>query len=86
MTSSTPEVITLQIGHYANFVGTHWWNIQESSFVYDPATTVEIDHAVLFREGETSKVNSNLNYFMFEYLPTSDLTANVMPYLYAVEC
>lgn len=24
----TREIITLQVGHYANFVGTHWWNIQ----------------------------------------------------------
>ncbi|XP_037080389.1 protein misato homolog 1-like isoform X2 [Pollicipes pollicipes] len=55
MGSETPEIITLQIGHYANFVGTHWWNIQESSFVYDPSAQVELDHAVLFREGETSK-------------------------------
>ena len=22
------EVITLQLGHYSNFVGTHWWNLQ----------------------------------------------------------
>ena len=28
MAGSTREVVTLQIGHYANFVGTHWWNIQ----------------------------------------------------------
>ncbi|XP_043226483.1 protein misato homolog 1-like [Amphibalanus amphitrite] len=53
MGSHTPEIITLQTGHYANFVGTHWWNIQEASFVYDPTAKVEIDHGVLFREGET---------------------------------
>ena len=29
--SSTSGVITLQVGHYSNFVGTHWWNIQQSS-------------------------------------------------------
>ena len=57
MGTQTPEIITLQIGHYANFVGTHWWNIQESSFVYDPEAQVEINHAVLFREGETVQVN-----------------------------
>jgi len=24
----TREIVTLQIGHYSNFVGTHWWNLQ----------------------------------------------------------
>ncbi|KAH1014571.1 protein misato [Dendroctonus ponderosae] len=47
------EILTLQFGHYANFVGTHWWNIQESSFQYDSAAPSEIDHNVLFREGIT---------------------------------
>lgn len=28
--SFTREVITLQIGNYSNYVGTHWWNIQVS--------------------------------------------------------
>lgn len=53
--SSTREVITLQFGHYSNFVGTHWWNIQESSFCYDPSASFqqEINHDVLFREGLT---------------------------------
>lgn len=47
------EIITLQLGTYANYVGTHWWNIQESSFVYKNSKAVkpEIDHDVLFREG-----------------------------------
>jgi hypothetical protein len=26
--SSNGEIITLQFGHYSNFVGTHFWNIQ----------------------------------------------------------
>jgi hypothetical protein len=26
------EVITLQIGHYANHVGAHYWNAQVSAF------------------------------------------------------
>ncbi|XP_077970110.1 protein misato homolog 1-like [Styela clava] len=56
---STKEIITLQFGHYANFVGTHWWNIQESSFQYSNSATggekEEIDHDVLFREGETAR-------------------------------
>lgn len=29
--SYSREVITLQIGNYSNYVGTHWWNIQVSN-------------------------------------------------------
>ena len=50
-------VITLQIGHYSNFVGAHFWNIQEAGFVYasstNPTFVPEINHGVLFREGVT---------------------------------
>ncbi|XP_030832931.1 protein misato homolog 1 [Strongylocentrotus purpuratus] len=57
MAGKTREIVTLQCGHYANFVGTHLWNIQESSFTYDknPAQTIpkEINNDVLFREGRT---------------------------------
>ena len=28
--SNTREIITLQFGNYANFVGTHFWNAQVS--------------------------------------------------------
>ncbi|XP_055632490.1 protein misato [Toxorhynchites rutilus septentrionalis] len=48
------EVLTLQLGNYANYVGTHWWNAQEASFNYDPcAEPSEIEHEVLYREGQT---------------------------------
>ncbi|KAH3882235.1 protein misato homolog 1-like [Dreissena polymorpha] len=48
------EIVTLQVGHYSNFVGTHMWNAQESSFNYDPAkaSEKEICHDVLYREGQ----------------------------------
>ncbi|XP_048733947.1 protein misato homolog 1-like [Ostrea edulis] len=53
------EIVTLQIGHYSNFVGTHWWNLQESSFLYNPSVAQqkekEVDHDVLWREGSTLK-------------------------------
>ncbi|XP_060066372.1 protein misato homolog 1-like [Ylistrum balloti] len=52
---TTREAVTLQIGHYSNFVGAHWWNIQESTFIYDPKLAPaqkDIDHDVLFREGK----------------------------------
>lgn len=52
------EIVTLQIGHYANFVGTHWWNLQESSFNYDPSKASEdkeVNHDILWREGKTQR-------------------------------
>lgn len=82
--SSTREIITLQLGNYANYVGTHWWNIQvskslvslshsfhifrkpskphpvpfqEATFNYNPNALEksEINHDVLFREGENQR-------------------------------
>ncbi|KAK4307568.1 hypothetical protein Pmani_020712 [Petrolisthes manimaculis] len=50
----TRELVTIQVGHFANFVGTHWWNLQESSFVYDSTTPTDINHDFLFRDGRTS--------------------------------
>jgi len=51
------EVLTLQVGHYSNCVATHWWNLQDSSFCYDPKeaqkTPKEIESDFLFREGRT---------------------------------
>ncbi len=34
------EILTLQLGHYANFVGTHMWNAQESLFTYSESDEV----------------------------------------------
>lgn len=55
--SGAREIITIQAGNYANFIGTHWWNIQESSFCYDPNTSLPLDinHDILFREGVNYK-------------------------------
>ncbi|XP_065216206.1 protein misato [Planococcus citri] len=52
---STNELITLQFGHYSNFIGSHWWNIQEASFIYNADVAPEINYDVLFREGENLK-------------------------------
>ncbi|XP_062578532.1 protein misato homolog 1-like isoform X1 [Saccostrea cucullata] len=53
------EIVTLQLGHYSNFVGTHWWNLQDSSFLYNPTEAQqkekEVDHDILWREGRTLK-------------------------------
>ncbi|XP_044261356.1 protein misato [Tribolium madens] len=52
---SSHEILTLQFGHYSNYVGAHWWNLQEAGFSYDPDAPSEINHDVLFREGVTLK-------------------------------
>ncbi|KAL8789968.1 MAG: hypothetical protein Q9213_000854 [Squamulea squamosa] len=50
------EIVTLQLGHRANYLTTHFWNAQESYFDYDtseePST---IDHDVHFRAGQGPK-------------------------------
>ncbi|KAK4884183.1 hypothetical protein RN001_000454 [Aquatica leii] len=56
----TREIVSLQFGHYSNFIGTHWWNIQETGFGYNGTESSEIDHDVLFREGLT--VNGQVTY------------------------
>ncbi|KAM4539631.1 protein misato homolog 1 isoform 2-T2 [Odontesthes bonariensis] len=54
MSSFCREVITLQLGHYSNFVGTHWWNLQDASLSYDPGSPLaEVQSDVVFREGRT---------------------------------
>lgn len=47
------EIITLQFGHYSNFIGSHWWNLQEAGFSYNLEDVGDINHDVLFREGQT---------------------------------
>ncbi|PAA69323.1 hypothetical protein BOX15_Mlig030292g1 [Macrostomum lignano] len=60
----TQELITLQFGPMACFVGSHFWNIQEASFRYADSTGAtaaasnpgaEADHDALFRAGEDSR-------------------------------
>ncbi len=56
---SDKAVISLQVGNYANYVGTHFWNFQESSFVFpggrggQGVALPDLEHDVLFRQGET---------------------------------
>ncbi|EZA51335.1 hypothetical protein DMN91_002071 [Ooceraea biroi] len=52
---TTREILTIQLGHYSNFVGAHWWNLQESNFTYDAKSPSEINHDVLYREGENMR-------------------------------
>ena len=51
---SDRAVISLQCGHYANHIGAHFWNFQESTFTYGPnAKPSGLCHDVLYREGLT---------------------------------
>ncbi|KAL9607783.1 MAG: hypothetical protein Q9167_007328 [Letrouitia subvulpina] len=46
------EILTLQLGHRANYLASHFWNVQESYFTYDANQQVSpVDHDVHFRAG-----------------------------------
>ncbi|KAJ8732915.1 hypothetical protein PYW07_015514 [Mythimna separata] len=57
---STREILTLQFGHYANYVGAHFWNLQELSFDYTGIVKTEVNHDILYREGQTA--NGEVTY------------------------
>lgn len=52
---STREILTLQFGHYSNYVGAHFWNINELSFDYTGTVKSEVNHDILYREGQTAQ-------------------------------
>ena len=60
MSYNTKAVITLQVGHYSNFVGTHFWNAQDHSLSVAKDNN-DLDHDVVFREGVTTS-NSTPTY------------------------
>jgi hypothetical protein len=43
------ELVSVQLGGYANYVGAHFWNLQDESLREPPASR-ELDQAVLLRE------------------------------------
>ncbi|KAH9900551.1 tubulin domain-containing protein [Xylariomycetidae sp. FL2044] len=45
------EIITLQLGQQSNYVGTHFWNTQESYFTYGADQESPVDHDIHFRPG-----------------------------------
>ncbi|KAG9652461.1 tubulin nucleotide-binding domain-like protein, partial [Aureobasidium melanogenum] len=47
------EVITLQFGQQANYVGTHFWNAQETYFTYGDEEESPVDHDIHFRPGHS---------------------------------
>jgi hypothetical protein len=55
------EILYIQAGSLANYVGTHFWNTQESYFTYGSEEDGEggslVSTDISFREGATYKVN-----------------------------
>ncbi|KAF2396411.1 tubulin nucleotide-binding domain-like protein [Trichodelitschia bisporula] len=45
------EIVTLQFGPQSNYLGTHFWNAQESYFTYGDEDQSVIDHDIHFRPG-----------------------------------
>ncbi|KAH6644632.1 protein DML1 [Boeremia exigua] len=45
------EVVTLQFGSQSNYLGTHFWNTQESYFTYPPEPESAVNHDIHFRAG-----------------------------------
>ncbi|KAL2798701.1 tubulin nucleotide-binding domain-like protein [Aspergillus keveii] len=45
------EILTLQLGQRANYLATHFWNLQESYFTYNGEKESPVDHDVHFRPG-----------------------------------
>ncbi|KAF7450113.1 Tubulin [Pyrenophora tritici-repentis] len=45
------EIVTLQFGKQSNYLGTHFWNTQESYFTYPPEAESPVNHDILFRPG-----------------------------------
>ncbi|KZT69422.1 tubulin nucleotide-binding domain-like protein [Daedalea quercina L-15889] len=52
------EIVYVQAGQFANYIGTHFWNTQDAYFTYGEDEQSEIDHDVSFREGSTLKGES----------------------------
>ncbi|QDS77731.1 hypothetical protein FKW77_004446 [Venturia effusa] len=45
------EIVTLQFGNQSNYLGTHFWNEQESYFTYSGDEESPVDHDIHFRPG-----------------------------------
>ncbi|OCL03467.1 protein DML1 [Glonium stellatum] len=45
------EIVTLQFGQQSNYLGTHFWNTQESYFTYPPEPESPVNHDIHFRPG-----------------------------------
>ncbi|EAL61897.1 hypothetical protein DDB_G0291099 [Dictyostelium discoideum AX4] len=61
------ELITIQIGNFSNFIGAHFWNIQEENYQYSKReqSQYEIEPEMLFR----SNINSETFDKDIKYTP-----------------
>lgn len=58
------EILYIQGGRFANHIGTHFWNAQQSYFTYgEDAEDPIVHHNVSFREGVNFKVRSIVMYW-----------------------
>ncbi len=56
------EIIYIQAGKLSNYIGTHFWNTQESYFTYEEGDEPIVEHDISFREGQTLKVSLSRIY------------------------
>lgn len=55
------EIIYIQAGNISNYIGTHFWNAQQSYFTYKESEEVLVEHDVSFREGVSPRVSRSLD-------------------------
>ncbi|KKA30352.1 hypothetical protein TD95_001040 [Thielaviopsis punctulata] len=51
ITKKMKEILTVQLGELANYIGTHFWNTQESYFTYSKDDVSLINHDIHWRQG-----------------------------------
>ncbi|KAI0072181.1 tubulin nucleotide-binding domain-like protein [Panus rudis PR-1116 ss-1] len=49
------EILYIQAGNRSNWIGSHFWNTQESYFTYEEGEDPLTNHDISFREGQTLK-------------------------------
>ncbi|KAH7927011.1 tubulin nucleotide-binding domain-like protein [Leucogyrophana mollusca] len=54
------EIIYIQAGSLANYIGTHFWNAQESYFTYGDEDESIANHDISFKEGRDNHSNPTL--------------------------
>ena len=71
------SIITLQLGHYANFVGSHFWNTQEASFVYpDSNNGTNVRYIITNPHSKSSPGWSFIYEYCILYCSPEDLEIN----------
>jgi hypothetical protein len=74
------EIIYIQAGNISNYVGTHFWNAQQSYFTYREGEEVLVEHDVSFREGISPRVSRSLDVLL--WVSGSDVATgrtNILP-------